>query len=166
MPIRNNIEAVVKQLVTPTGFVYGTKKEMNLFLDNQGTFPVALLYPLKPIKKSNQITNSIGDRFAIYMEFLFKTEFDEFTSDNETYIKQSNDLINEFLVKLQHYRQTPLEARFFQIKVSETETSLPVYNKFDANLTGCNLALELKTMTNDNVDPTSRPAGWVAGPYG
>ncbi len=162
MPIRNQIEAVVNQLVTPTGFVYGTKKEINLYLDSQAIFPVALLYPLKPIKKNNTISNAINDKFSIYMEFLFKTEFDEYTSQNETYIEQANNLINEFLVKLQHYRQTPNEARFFQINVNDSESSLPVYNKFDVNVTGCNLTLELKTMTNDNVDPNSRPVGYTA----
>ena len=166
MPIRNNIEAIVKQLVTPTGFVYGTNNEMNLFLDKQPLFPVVLLYPLKPIEKTETISYAINDKFSLYLEFLVKTTFDEFTSDNEPYIIQMNNLINEFLIKLDLYKISPNEPKFFEVNVNDKRQSMPVYNKFDVNLTGCNLTLSVKTFKNDGVNPNSRPPGWVAGPYG
>lgn len=167
MPIVNQVAAVVAQLNSAPVFAYGTKKELNLATDkmNFGNGVVFLL-TLKPILKNNTISNAINSRFQILMQFLYKTEFDQYTSQNETYIERADDLQNEFLVKLQHYRQTPLESRFFKITVPEKENSIPVYNIYDANTTGMSLTLTLETMNNDNIDPNSRPPGWVAGPYG
>jgi hypothetical protein len=164
--ISDNIQAVVNQLVTPTGFVYGTKDEMNVFLDKVNSFPVVLLYPLKPIEKNETVSYAINDKFSIYLEFLYKTTFDMYTSQNEVFIDLANNLVNEFLIKLDRYRISADQPKFFVINVNDKRQSLPVYNKFDANLTGVNLTLSLTTMTNTGYDPNSRPPGWVAGPYG
>lgn len=161
MPIRNQIEAVVNQLVIKPNFLYGTARELNVLADDV-EFPIVMLYSLKPIEKDTTLSNAIDEKFAIYLEFLFKTEFDQYTSDNETYIEQANNLCNEFLVKLQNYRESPNASRYFKIHQDEKMRSLPVYNRLDANSTGVNLTLTLKTMNNDGYDPNSRPVGYIA----
>jgi hypothetical protein len=161
--IRNQIEAVVNQLVTAPKFQYGTANEINLLADNADwANGLVMLYTLKPVKKKTTISQAVAERFSLYMEFLFKTEFDQYTSQNETYILQANALCNEFLVKLEYYRETPLAARYFQIHVAEGMSSLPVYNKLDVNSTGVNLSLELSSMQNQGYDPLSRPPGYIA----
>lgn len=161
--IRNQIESVVSQLVTAPKFIYGTVNEINLLSDAQDwSNGVVMLYTLKPVKKKTTVNQAIAERFALYMEFLFRTEFDQYTSQNEQYVLMANALCNEFLVKLEYYRETPLAARYFQIYVNEGMTSLPVYNKLDVNSTGVNLSLELSSMQNQGFDPASRPAGYVA----
>ena len=161
--IRDQIEAVVKQLVSGPVFCYGTKKELNLLGDSANWVNgVVMLYPLKPVKKKTTVSNAIGERFSLFMQFLYKTEFDEYTSQNEPYIRRANDLCNEFLVKLEYYRESPLEARYFQIHVNETASGLPAYNEFDVNSTGINLTMELSSMNNQPFDPASRPTGYAA----
>jgi hypothetical protein len=160
--IRTQIEAVVRQLVTGPKFQYGTANEINLLADNSDwSNGVVMLYTLKPVKKKTTISQAVSERFSLYMEFLFKTEFDQYTSQNEVYILMANALCNEFLVKLEYYREIPLAARYFQIHVDEGMTSLPVYNKLDLNSTGVNLSLELSSMQNQGFDPASRPVGYV-----
>jgi hypothetical protein len=153
--IRNQIEAIVKTLTAPPGFnqpgfLYGTANELNLLVDN-ASFPVVMLYTLKPIDKSTTLSNAVSDKFSIYMEFLFKTEFDQYTSDNETYIDMANQMCNEFLVKMENYRETQYASRYFKIHEGEGRKALPVYNKFQANSTGISLALTVGTMNNQNI---------------
>lgn len=160
MPIRNQIEAVVNQLVSAPTFLYGTHKELNQLTDN-AKFPVVMLYTLKPITKQQTLSHAINDKFSIYMEFLFKTEFDQYTSQNETYIEQANALIDEFLIKLDNYRESEDDSRYFKIHNKDSMQALPVYNKMDVNSTGMNLSLTLNTMNNTNYDPSTRPLGYV-----
>lgn len=162
MPIRNQIEAVVKQLVSAPKFIYGTLAEINKLADAADwTNGVVMLYTLKPITKAQTISQAIDSKFSIYMEFLYKTEFDQYTSQNEVYIQKADSLMEEFLVKLDYYRESPLESRYFKIHNADSMQALPVYNKLDVNSTGMNLALTLDTMNNQNYDPASRPPGYV-----
>ncbi|MFI5138694.1 MAG: hypothetical protein ACHQIM_12780 [Sphingobacteriales bacterium] len=143
MPIRNQIEAIVQTLsVTPT-FVYGTANELNQLADD-ASFPCVFMYPLQPIDVSPQVNGSVDNTFSIYLEFLFKTDFDQYTSDNETYVTQALSLANEFIVKASRYREG--EGRYFKIKAGDKAKCLPVYNKFDVNTTGVNLTISLATM--------------------
>lgn len=143
MPIRNQIEAIVQTLSVASTFVYGTANELNLLADD-AAFPCVFMYPLQPIDVSPQVNGSVDNTFSIYLEFLFKTEFDQYTSDNETYVNQALLLANEFIVKASKYREG--EGRYFRIKASDKAKCLPVYNKFDVNTTGINLTISLATM--------------------
>jgi hypothetical protein len=147
MPIRNQIEAVAQTLSTPVTFVYGTANELNTLADD-AAFPCLFMYPLQPIDVSPQINGSVDNTFSVYLEFLFKTEFDQYTSDNETYVNQALALANEFIVKASKYRES--EGRYFRIKAGDKAKSLPVYNKFDVNSTGVNLTITLATMYFDS----------------
>jgi hypothetical protein len=147
MPIRNQIEAITQTLSTPVTFVYGTANELNLLSDD-AVFPVVFLYPLQPIDVSPHINGSVNNVFSIYMEFLFKTEYDQYTSQNETYVSQALALVNEFIVKAATYREG--EGRYFRIKAGDHAKSLPVYNKFDVNSTGVNLTISLASMYFDS----------------
>ncbi len=160
MPIVNQINAVVNQLNIAPTFLYGTLKELNVFTDN-AKFPVVMLYTLKPINKQQTLSNAINDKFSIYMEFLFLTKFDQYTSQNETYIEQANAMVDEFLVKLDYYREADGDSRYFKIHNKDSMQALPVYNKLDVNSTGMNLTLTLSTMNNTPYDPASRPVGYV-----
>jgi hypothetical protein len=148
MPIRNQIEAITQKLSVPVTFVYGTVNELNQLADVSPIFPVAFMYPLQPIDVSPQINGSVDNTFSVYLEFLYKTEFDQFSAGNETYVSQALQLANEFLVRSATYREG--EGRYFRIKAGDRARCLPVYNKFDVNLTGVSLTVSLRTMYYDN----------------
>ena len=141
--IRNQIQSITQTLTTPTTFIYGTANELNLLADDT-TFPVVFMYPLQPVDISPQVNGSVDNTFSVYLEFLFKTEFDQYSSDNETYVTQALQMANEFVIKAAKYREG--EGRYFRIKAGDKAKSLPVYNKFDVNTTGVSLTLTLKSM--------------------
>ncbi len=143
MPIRNQIEAITQTLNVPVTFVYGTANELNQLADD-ATFPVVFMYPLQPIDVSPQVNGSVDNVFSIYLEFLYKTDFDQYTSDNETYVTQALSLANQFIVKASAYREG--EGRYFRVKAGDRAKCLPVYNKFDVNTTGVNLTISLAAM--------------------
>lgn len=144
MPIRNQIEAITQSLTAQPTFIYGTANELNLLADDAGSFPCVFMYPLQPIEVSPQVNGSVDNTFSIYLEFLCKTEFDQYTADNETYVNQALSMANEFIVKASKYREG--EGRYFRIKAGDKAKCLPVYNKFDVNSTGVNLTITLQTM--------------------
>ena len=148
MPIRNQIEAVVQTLTNTPSFVYGTVNELNTMADD-AAFPCVFMYPLQPIDVSPQVNGSVDNTFSVYLEFLFKTEFDQYTGDNETYVNQALALANEFIVKAAKYREG--EGRYFRVKAGDKAKCLPVYNKFDVNSTGVNLTITLATMYFDYI---------------
>ncbi|HWZ15701.1 MAG TPA: hypothetical protein VNW95_10740 [Mucilaginibacter sp.] len=144
MPIRNQIEAIVQTLSNTPTFVCGTVNELNQLADDINAFPCVFMYPLQPIDVSPQINGSVDNTFSVYLEFLYKTGFDQYTSDNELYVNQALSLANEFIVKASRYREG--EGRYFRIKAGDRAKCLPVYNKFDVNTTGVNLTITLATM--------------------
>ncbi|WP_214072402.1 hypothetical protein [Mucilaginibacter sp. dw_454] len=147
MPIRNQIEAVVQSLTNSPAFLYGTANELNTLADD-ATFPCVFLYPPQAINLSPQINGSVDNTFAITLDFLFKTEFDQYTSDNETYISQALFMANQFIAKAATYRQG--DGRYFKIKAGDKAKCVPVYNKFDVNTTGVSLTITLATMYFDS----------------
>ena len=143
MPIRNQIEAIVQTLTNSPTFIYGTVNELNTLSDD-ASFPCVFMYPLQPIDVSVQVNGSVDNSFSIYLEFLFKTEFDQYSADNEDYVNQALQLANQFIVKASKYREG--EGRYFRVKAGDKAKSMPVYNKFDVNTTGVNLTITLSTM--------------------
>ncbi len=141
--IRNQIQSITKTLTNIPTFIYGTANELNLLADD-ATFPVVFMYPLQPVEVSPQINGSVDNTFSVYLEFLYQTEFDQYTSDNETYVTQALQMANEFIVKASKYREG--EGRYFRIKAGDKAKCLPVYNKFDVNTTGVSLTITLATM--------------------
>ena len=106
------------------------------------------MYPLQPIAVSPQVNGSVDNTFSVYLEFLYKTEFDQYTAGNEDYVNQALRMANEFIVKASKYREG--EGRYFRIKVGDKAKCLPVYNKFDVNSTGVSLSITLATMYFEN----------------
>jgi len=147
MPIRNQIEAIVQTLGGSPTFIYGTANELNLLADD-AAFPCVFMYALQSLNLSPQVNGSVDNSFSIYLEFLFKTEFDQFTADNETLVNQALHLANEFIVKASKYREG--DGRYFRVKAGDKARCQPVYNKFDVNSTGVNLTLTLNTMYFEN----------------
>jgi hypothetical protein len=141
--MRNQIEAITQTLSTAPAFLYGTEKELNTLADD-AAFPCVMLYPMQPIMISPQVNGSVDNSFAVYIEFLYKTEFGQFTADNENYVNQALQLANQFLIKAATYRDG--DGRYFRIKPGEKAKCLPVYNKFDVNTTGVSLTVTLNTM--------------------
>lgn len=147
MPIRNQIEAITQLLSEQPTFIYGTVNELNELSDDS-SFPAVFMYPLQPIDVSPQVNGSVDNTFSVYLEFIYKTEFDQYTSGNETYVNQALRMANEFIVKASTYREG--EGRYFKIKAGDKAKCLPVYNKFDVNTTGVNLTITLATMYFQN----------------
>ncbi|RFZ85693.1 hypothetical protein DYU05_08880 [Mucilaginibacter terrenus] len=144
--MRNQIEAVVQSLSTSPSFLYGTEKELNNLADN-AAFPCVMLYPLQPILLSPQVNGSVDNVFTIYLEFLYQTEFGQYTAENETYVQQALRMAGDFVVKAARYRDG--DGRYFRIKAGEKAKCVPVYNKFDTNTTGVGLTITLNTMYYD-----------------
>ena len=147
MPIRNQIQSITQTLAEQPTFIYGTVNELNSKADD-ASFPCVFMYPLQPINVSPHINGSVDNTFSVYLEFLYKTEFDQHTSDNEIYVNQALKMANEFIVKASKYREG--EGRYFRIKPSNNAKCLPVYNKFDVNSTGVSLTMTLSTMYFDS----------------
>ncbi|MBV8391518.1 MAG: hypothetical protein JO080_17055 [Mucilaginibacter sp.] len=147
MPIRNQIEAITQSLTEQPNFIYGTVNEINQLADD-ASFPCVFMYPLQPIDVSPQVNGSVDNSFSVYLEFLYKTEFDQYTSGNEDYVNQALRMANEFIVKASKYREG--DGRYFRIKAGDKAKCLPVYNKFDVNSTGVSLTITLATMYSEN----------------
>ncbi|WP_158824726.1 hypothetical protein [Mucilaginibacter lacusdianchii] len=150
MPIRNHIQAVVSSLTNSPSFAHGTVNELNQIADDL-EFPCVFLYPLPAIELSAAINGSVDNTFTVYLEFLFKTDFDQYTADNEIYVSKALALANEFMIKAAQYRSTTSVSRFFKIKASTKAKCLPVYNKYDVNTTGVSLTVVLETMQFDEL---------------
>jgi len=144
--IRNQIQSITQTLSSAPTFIYGTQNELNLLADD-ASFPCVFMYPLQPIDLSPQVNGSVDNTFSVYLEFLYKTEFDQYSADNETYVTQALQMANEFIVKASKYREG--EGRYFRIKAGDKARSLPVYNKFDVNTSGVSLTITLSTMYYD-----------------
>ena len=147
MPIRNQIEAITQLLTEQPNFIYGTVNEINQLADD-ASFPCVFMYPLQPIDVSPQVNGSVDNTFSVYLEFLYKTEFDQYTSGNEDYVNLALRMANEFIVKASKYREG--DGRYFRIKAGDKAKCLPVYNKFDVNSTGVSLTITLATMYFEN----------------
>lgn len=147
MPIRNQIQAISQSLSAQPTFIYGTANELNQLADD-ASFPCIFMYPLQPIDVSPHINGSVDNSFSIYLEFLYKTEFDQYSAANETYVNQALHMANEFIVKAAKYREG--EGRYFRIKPGNNAKCLPVYNKFDVNSTGVSLTMTFSTMYFDS----------------
>ena len=145
--MRNQIEAIVQTLTGSPAFAYGTQTELNTFADDIAVFPCVFMYPLQPIEVSPQVNGSVDNTFTAYIEFLYKTEFGQYTANNETYVNQALQLANEFIVKASKYRDG--DGRYFRIKAGSKAKAQPVYNKFDVNTTGIGLTITLATMYFD-----------------
>jgi hypothetical protein len=143
MPIRNQIEAVVQTITGSPSFIYGTANELNLLADD-AVFPCVFLYPPQSINLSPQINGSVDNTFSITLDFLFKTDFDQYTADNESFVSQALFMANQFIAKASTYRQG--DGRYFRIKAGDKAKCIPVYNKFDVNTTGVSLTITLATM--------------------
>jgi hypothetical protein len=143
MPIRNQIFNITQSLSVKPGFIYGTANELNQLADNEN-FPCVFMHPLQGIELSPAINGSVSNSFTLYLEFLFKTDFAQYTADNESYINQALRMANEFLVKASTYVEGP--AKYFKIMAGSKAKCLPVYNKYDVNTTGVGLTVVLQTM--------------------
>lgn len=144
--MRNQIEAVTQTLGGNPTFLYGTETELNTLADD-ASFPCVMLYPLQPIVVSPHVNGSVDNVFTLYIEFLYKTEFGQFTAENETYVQQALHMANEFIVKAAKYRDG--QGRYFRVKAGEKAKCIPVYNKYDVNTTGVGLTVVLNTMYYD-----------------
>lgn len=149
MPIRNQIFNITQALTGTPSFIYGTANELNQLADDEA-FPCVFMYPLSSIELSPAINGSVSNTFSVYLEFLFKTDFAQFTADNETYVSKALHLANEFLVKASTYQEGP--SKHFKIMAGSKAKCLPVYNKYDVNTTGVSLTLTMQTLgfTNFN----------------
>lgn len=144
--MRNQIEAIVQTLTGSPAFAYGTQTELNTLADD-ASFPCVFMYPLQSIEASPQVNGSVNNTCTIYLEFLYKTDFGQYTADNEAFISQALLMANEFIVKASKYREG--KGRYFRVKAGNKAKCLPVYNKFDVNTSGIGLTITLSAMYFD-----------------
>ncbi|MVN89606.1 hypothetical protein [Mucilaginibacter aquatilis] len=144
MPIRYHISKITQTLSNTPGFAYGTANELNQLADDK-SYPCVFMYPLQGIDMHPSINGSVSNTFSVYLEFLYKTDFGQYTADNETYVTQALALANEFLVKAAKY--TDGNSRYFKITSATKAKCTPVYNKYDVNTTGVGLTLTLQSQT-------------------
>ena len=151
MPLRNQIEAIVKTMTSNAGkapgFLYGTEKELNIMADGF-TFPGVFMYALQPFDLSLKVTKAVDDSYSILLYFLDKTEFGEFTADNEAIINQQIAAAKEFIIRMSSYRPDGMK-KFFKTNVGDKFRGQQIYNKYDVNSTGVCVPMTLKTMYAD-----------------
>lgn len=140
MPIRNHIEAIVQSLDGAPGFIYGTANELNTLADS-ATFPCVFMYPLDGVELSPQVNGKVDNIFNLTIEFLFQTDFGEYTADNESYVANALAIASQFIQKAAAYRSG--SRRYFKIKPGDKARCRPVYNKFNVNTTGVVLNIAL-----------------------
>lgn len=159
------ITAIVNQLVAAPIFAYGSLNEIEVQTDDidfkRGLKPVVILFPLKPTTPGTTLMQAVNTGYALYMQFLYQTEFDQNTAQNEAVVLKANNLMEEFLVKIQYYRESQYANRFFKIHSNEKYRSVPVYNKFSVNASGVDLTINVGTMLNTGYDPSTRPVGYI-----
>lgn len=143
MPIRNQIAAIVQALPGQPQFIYGSANELNHLADDT-SFPCVFLYPIQPIEIITGINGSVNNSFTLNLEFLYQTEFDQYTADNEIYVSQALQMANQFIIKATTYVDGA--GRYFRVKAGEKAKCTPVYNKFDVNATGVSLIITLHAM--------------------
>jgi hypothetical protein len=146
MPIRNQLSAIVQQLVNSPNFAYGSSNELNHLADDL-QFPCVFLHPITGIEIAPAVNGSVRNTFIIHLEFLYKTDFDQYTADNELYVTQALKMANEFMVKTLQYASG--NHPVFKISSGQKAKCLPVYNKYDVNTTGVSLTLPLQQMEFD-----------------
>lgn len=140
MPIRNHIEAIVQLLDGAPGFIHGTANELNTLAD-AATFPCVFMYPIEGIELSPQVNGKVDNLFNLTLEFLYQTDFGEYTADNETYVAQALAMASQFIEKAAAYRSGT--KRYFKIKPGDRAKCRPLYNKFNVNTTGVALNIML-----------------------
>jgi hypothetical protein len=161
MPIRNQIEAIVQTMLvippvepstdyTAPGFRYGTSKELNVLADD-ANFPCVFLYALQPIDAAPGVNGSVNNSISILLAFLFKTEFDQYSADDEVNVNEAWKWANIFIAKASVYREG--SGRYFRIKAGERSQIKPFYNKseFDVNTSGVTLSITLNTMYDEKL---------------
>ncbi len=125
--IRNQIQSITQTLTAAPTFIYGTANELNLLADD-ASFPcVFMLCPLQPVEVSPQVNGSVDNTFSVSpFEFLYKTEFDQYTADNETYVNQALQMANEFIViRTFHPPTREGEAAISKSKAGDKARCLP-----------------------------------------
>jgi hypothetical protein len=143
MPIRNQIANIVQTLSGAPTFIYGTPGELNALADD-AAFPCVFLHPLQNIGILPSVNGAVDNTFTVYLEFLYQTEFGQYTADNEAYVSQALHLANQFMVKAATHREG--EGRYFRVKAHDKTKCVPVYNKYDVNTTGVGLTVVLSAM--------------------
>lgn len=152
MALKEEIGAIVSTLSGQPAFYYGTSKEVNLKADDiDPTNGVVFMFALQPVQNEFTTNKSISNSYAIYMEFLFKVDFDTFTAECEPYDVAAIAMYNEFLVKLANYRGAN-GGKVFKINVKDISKSDQVFNAWDVNMVGRNLKIDkLQTFYNDKI---------------
>lgn len=150
MALKQEISAIVASMSTPPSFLFGTVNELNKLADYVPSFPCVFMYALQPVKSNFTAGSAISNTYSIYLEFLFKIDFDTSTDQCEIYDVQAMDLINEFLIRLKNYRGAN-GGKVFLIDINDKASNQQIFNKYDTNTVGRNLTMDLKTTYNQNI---------------
>lgn len=149
MALRNEIEAIVASLTDCPIFLYGTANELNTLTDDPDfeTKAGVFMYAIQQIELAYSFNGAIDEGYNIYLEFLKRTEFGLFTAENETIINQCIALAKEFMIALRDYKSLN-GNKVFKISSNDKAKSVSVYDKFNVNMVGVSLSLNIKPMYN------------------
>lgn len=162
MALKAEIEAIVASMTDKPGFLFGDVNELNTLADDIETTeftednnvvklkPFVFMFALQPVNNNFTNNNSINNTYDIYLEFLFKIEFDTYTWQCEPLDVAATKLVNEFLIRLKDFRG-PNGGRMFKINVGDKTRSQQVFNKYDLNTVGRNLTMTLETLYNEKL---------------
>lgn len=150
MALRNQIEKIVLSLTDDPVFIYGTANELNTLADNEDFQSKAgvFMYAVQQIELSYALSGAIDEGYNIYLEFLKITEFGLFTSENEEIVNQCLALAKEFMIKIREFR-TENGNKLFKVSLNDKAKSISVYDKFNVNMVGISLAMNIRLMYKD-----------------
>lgn len=153
MALKEEIQTIVSTLLPQPVFFYGTEDEFNTGVDDIDlTNGVFFMYSLQQVGFKTTNNNSVDNDYSIFIAFLYKVDFDGINSSQaEPFDKQAVSMLNQFIVKLQNFRDEN-GVKVFKINVGQKSQPKPCYfNYTDTNLYGRSFALDLNTFINEKI---------------
>lgn len=133
------VRAVVGEMSALPSFVYGTKTELNLAVDQQTVKPVAFLFGAATITASYDSSGGTLDAYSFLMQFMEQTTFGAFIADTNAALLRQQDSAHEFMIRLRDYK-TPDGRKVFRITPGKDAYKIiPGFNSYDANYSGVTL---------------------------
>jgi hypothetical protein len=143
------ITAKLKQILTDSGctlVIYEQAQLANLHLDVSNQMDIIGI-----IHQSNQVTlevraNAIHEHYSpLTIEILKQVRLEDQADNNEVTLQTLLNICKEIIVRLVHTAEFKTQAPYTVNKVLE--------NRYDANVTGWSLPLNLYYLLNENRDP-------------
>lgn len=155
MAVKDDIKAIVGTMLPAPTFFFGTEDEFNVFVDdasNLTTNGIFFMYSLQGTGFELTNNNSVANADSLFVAMLYKNEFDGENSDqSDIYFTKSKSMLNQFLIRLSHYRDGTGAKVYKRIVGDKTKPRATRFNYADVNLCGYSFALDLETFKNEKI---------------